>query len=74
MSKKIRPKSQTAVLLRFPGYRVADEGGFWKDGKHYPDIDTLMEALPEHERCRLLDWNRRRFPEVIAKAFGSGAA
>jgi hypothetical protein len=58
----------SAIILRFPGFLLADDGkGFLKDGKFHPSVDALMESLTESERCQVQDWSRRRFPQALAK-------
>jgi len=60
----------SAIFLRFPGFLLAEDGkGFWKDGSYHAGVDALMGSVPEHERCRTLDWNRKRYPKIIARAF-----
>lgn len=57
-----------SATILCPGFLLADDGkGFWKEGKYHPDVDALMASLSERERYRMLDWNRRRFPEVVCK-------
>jgi hypothetical protein len=61
----------SATILRFPGYLPDDDrGGYWKDVQFHSTVDELMESLPEPERRRLLDWNLRRYPEIVAKSAG----
>jgi hypothetical protein len=56
-----------ATILCFPGFLLADDGkGFWKDGRYHANVDALMASLSERERYRMLDWNRRRFPQIVA--------
>ena len=63
----------SAIILCFPGFLLADDGnGFWKDGQYHANVDALMASLSERERYRMLDWNRRRFPEVIINCGDGG--
>jgi hypothetical protein len=63
----------SAIFLRFPGFLLAEDGkGFWKDGSYHAGVDALMGSVPEHERCRTLDWNRKRYPKIIARALSGG--
>ena len=63
----------SATIFRFPGFLLADDGkGFWKDGQYHANVDALMASLSERERYRMLDGNRRRFPEVIRKCRDGG--
>ena len=62
-----------ATILSFPGFLLDKDGkGFWKDGKYHAGVDALMESLTEPERCRLLDWNRRRYPEAVGRRNRNG--
>jgi hypothetical protein len=63
----------SATILCFPGFLLADDGkGFWKDGKYHPNVDALVESLTESEHWRMLEWNRRRFPEAIRRRTRDG--
>jgi hypothetical protein len=62
----------SAIILCFPGFLADDGNGLWKDGQYHANVDALMASLSERERYRMLDWNRRRFPEVIRKCRDGG--
>ena len=63
----------SVTILKFPGFLLADDGnGFWKDVNYHPSVDALMASLSEPERYRMLDWNRRRFPEAIGRRSRDG--
>ena len=63
----------SAIILCFPGFLLADDGkGFWKDARYHANVDALMASLSQRERYRMLDWNKRRFPEVIRKCRDGG--
>jgi len=65
--------TMNATILRFPGFLLADDGmGIWKDVTYHSSVDALMDSLPEPERYRVLDWNRRRFPEVVSRRRDGG--
>ena len=63
----------SAIILCFPGFLLADDGkNFWKDARYHANVDALMASLSQRERYRMLDWNKRRFPEVIRKCRDGG--
>jgi|SoiMethySBSTD1v2_1073268.scaffolds.fasta_scaffold1798390_2 hypothetical protein len=63
----------STTILSFPGFLLDNDGkGFWKGGKYFAGVDALMESLTEPERCRLLDWNRRRYPQAVCSRSRNG--
>jgi hypothetical protein len=65
----------TAKILKFPGCLLCDDGvSLLKDGKHWPDTETLRASLTEAEQYATYLWAQRRWPRRRGVKQQGGAA